>query len=267
VLEAPPEKKAAAAGSPAWMTTFADLMSLLMCFFVLLLSFSEMDLQKYKQVAGSMAQAFGVQREIKGRESPMGTSFVAREFAPGKPEPSPIKVLQQKSSHLLPHLDAGQDEQKRLKKILQSVKAGLAEEIRKGSVSIETEGNRVIIRIQEKSSFASGSAEVLGQFMPTLAKIARVLTDVPGEIVVAGHTDNIPISSGRFRSNWELSASRAVTVLQAILANADIPAERLRVEGHGDIHPLAPNDTPDGRALNRRVEISLIQTSDSSPPA
>lgn len=261
--EAPPGKKTAAAGSPAWMTTFADLMSLLMCFFVLLLSFSEMDLQKYKQVAGSMAQAFGVQRKIKGPDSPMGTSFVAREFSPGRPDPTPIKMLQQKSSHLLPHLDVGQPDKNRIQDVLQNIKAGLADEIRKGSVSVETEGDRVIIRIQEKSSFASGSAEVIGQFTPTLAKIARVLTDIPGEIVVAGHTDNVPISRGRFRSNWELSASRAVTVLQAILANADIPAERLRVEGHGDVQPLASNDTPEGRALNRRVEVSVIQVADS----
>ena len=80
----------APAGLPAWMGTFADLMSLLMCFFVLLLSFSEMDVLKYKQLAGSMRDAFGVQREINVKDIPKGTSIIAKEFSPGRPEPTPI---------------------------------------------------------------------------------------------------------------------------------------------------------------------------------
>ena len=93
--EAPPQEEDA--GAPAWVMTFADLMSLLMCFFVLLLSFSEMDLQKYKQVAGSMKNAFGVQREIKTMEMPKGTSVIAQEFSPGRPSPTPLNVIRQNS--------------------------------------------------------------------------------------------------------------------------------------------------------------------------
>ena len=86
------------AGAPAWVMTFADLMSLLMCFFVLLLSFSEMDAAKYKQVAGSMKHAFGVQREIKVKESPKGVSIIAKEFSPGKPQPTMERVLRQQTT-------------------------------------------------------------------------------------------------------------------------------------------------------------------------
>ncbi|MFT6438202.1 MAG: chemotaxis protein MotB, partial [Candidatus Azotimanducaceae bacterium] len=82
-------------GIPAWMATFADLMSLLMCFFVLLLSFSEMDVEKYKQVAGSMKNAFGVQSQVKVMDIPKGTSIIAQEFSPGKPQPSQIKTVNQ----------------------------------------------------------------------------------------------------------------------------------------------------------------------------
>jgi len=85
------------AGAPAWMATFADLMALLMCFFVLLLSFSEMDVQKYKQVAGSMADAFGVQNEVAATAIPMGTSIIAQEFSSGRPQPSPDNVVQQQT--------------------------------------------------------------------------------------------------------------------------------------------------------------------------
>ena len=90
-------KKEESTGAPAWVMTFADLMSLLMCFFVLLLSFSEMDLQKYKQVAGSMKNAFGVQREIKSMAMPKGTSVIAQEFSPGRPSPTPLNVIRQNS--------------------------------------------------------------------------------------------------------------------------------------------------------------------------
>ena len=92
--EAPP-KKDDGGGSPAWVMTFADLMSLLMCFFVLLLSFSEMDLLKFKQIAGSMKSAFGVQREIKTEEAPKGTSVIAREFSPGTPSPTLMNEIRQ----------------------------------------------------------------------------------------------------------------------------------------------------------------------------
>ena len=92
-----PPKKQESKGAPAWVTTFADLMSLLMCFFVLLLSFSEMDLNKYKQVAGSMRNAFGVQREIKTMAMPKGTSVIAQEFSPGRPSPTPLNVIRQNS--------------------------------------------------------------------------------------------------------------------------------------------------------------------------
>ncbi|MAG75486.1 MAG: flagellar motor protein MotB [Colwelliaceae bacterium] len=96
----PPECKCPPAGLPAWMGTFADLMSLLMCFFVLLLSFSEMDVLKFKQIAGSMKFAFGVQNKIEVKDIPKGTSIIAQEFRPGKPEPTPIEVIQQQTMEM-----------------------------------------------------------------------------------------------------------------------------------------------------------------------
>ena len=96
----PPECKCPPPGLPAWMGTFADLMSLLMCFFVLLLSFSEMDVLKFKQIAGSMKFAFGVQNKIEVKDIPKGTSIIAQEFRPGKPEPTPIEVIQQQTMEM-----------------------------------------------------------------------------------------------------------------------------------------------------------------------
>lgn len=252
--EAAPKKRKAA-GAPAWMTTFADLMSLLLCFFVLLLSFSEIDIQKYRQLAGSLASAFGVQRDIAVRGMPMGTSFIAQEFSPGRTDPTPINTVQQMTSPVHPHLDTG----RRIQAIVNHLRTTLDAEIRKGFIEIETQEQKIIIRIQEKGSFPSGSAELMEVFKPTVAKIGKALQDIPGLIVVAGHTDNIPIASERFRSNWELSSSRAVTVVHELFRSSAIPMERFRIEGYGEVTPLTPNDTPENRALNRRVEITLEQ--------
>lgn len=257
-----PQKESKKAGSPAWMATFADLMALLMCFFVLLLSFSEIDLQKYKQVAGSMAQAFGVQDDFFASKIPKGTSFVAREYSPGRPDPKPIKLtphastgLQNASSSSRIHKAAMQ----RVKALAERIRNSLRQEIHHGMVDVETEDLKIIIRIREKNVFPSGSTDLMGDFKSVITKIARILLETPGQIVVAGHTDNVPIRGSRFRSNWELSASRAVTVVHELLKAAPINEKRFRVEGHGEMRPLKANDSVANRALNRRVEIVLEQ--------
>ena len=127
---------------------------------------------------------------------------------------------------------------------------------------METDEERIIIRIREKGSFPSGSAVLIGDFEPIVAKISGVLKKTDGKLIVAGHTDNIPIANARFRSNWELSAARAVSVLHHLLATKDIEPDRFLIEGYGDSQPVASNDTRLNRALNRRVEIVLIKGTD-----
>lgn len=266
-------------GLPPWLATFADLMALLMCFFVLLLSFSEMDVIKYKQVAGSMREAFGVQREVESDIMPKGTSVVAQEFSPGKPQPTPIEQMrQQTTDETRDNLDwsdsekkdpgEGEQEEEALDPELveddaqqRFIREALQEEVERGLVEIETEPGTTIIRIQEKGSFPSGRADLTSEFEPVMAKIAGVLEATEGGISVAGHTDDVPISTRRFRSNWELSAARSVTVAHALLRYAELDPDRFRVEGYADAEPLAPNATSRGRALNRRVEI-LVRTPD-----
>lgn len=272
-------------GLPAWMGTFADLMSLLMCFFVLLLSFSEMDAMKFKRLAGSMAQAFGVQNKLNVTDVPKGTSIIAQEFSPSIPEPTPINEIWQKTSDLTESsldfdcteqfdVEQGEDNKEagtkaRLKEKLEELikqteqqAANLAEalhdQIVRGEVEVETRGRQIIIRIREKGSFKSGSAELADDYHDVLAEISAVLRTSPGKIQVQGHTDNVPISSGRFRSNWELSSSRAVSVAHELMKDA-IDPKRFEVTGFADIHPLVPNDSAANRARNRRVEIVIQQ--------
>ncbi len=266
------EVKCPPPGAPAWLATFADLMSLLMCFFVLLLAFSEMDALKFKQLAGSMSQAFGVQREVKTKEIPKGTSIIAKEFTPGRPTPTPLKVMRQHTTNdRKNNLDfrKGPDRSGSEKtkgdaiKRLEQLKKALKDQIGKGEIEVSGDNERTIIRIREKGSFSSGSATLNSKFLPVLKKIASAVEQTPGKIHISGHTDNIPISTYKFRSNWELSSARAVSILDQILRYKNIPGERIVIQGYADTVPLVPNTTPKNRAINRRVEIEVIKQTET----
>ena len=255
--EPPPDK-----GVPAWVMTFADLMTLLMCFFVLLLAFSEMDVQKFKQLSGSMKEAFGVQTEVKVKSIPKGTSLIAQEFSPGKPEKTALNEVRQFTIDSNRNtLDALNREIAETREHAKKLRLALRDEIAKGAVAIETDGKKIIIRILENASFDSGKADVKPQFKPVLAKITRLLDNAFGEITISGHTDNVPISNDEFSSNWDLSTNRAVRVAHEILSRARINEKRITVTGHADTQPVAPNDTPENRAKNRRVDISIVRGS------
>ncbi len=271
-------------GAPPWMATFADLMSLLMTFFVLLLSFSEMDVEKYKQIAGSMKMAFGVQDEVSLEDIPKGTSVVAQEFSPGKTDPTPVETVRQITADpSKPSLRTGAEDgaSARPEASREALKAELREllaktredaeklemilqnEVSNGKVDIETDGRSITIRIRENGSFPSGSATLDRNFVPTLNKLREALRDIEGKISVEGHTDDVPVSGGMFRSNWELSASRALSVTHQLVADGGLDDERLMVVGYADTRPFTVNDTPGGRALNRRVELVIRQGLDN----
>ena len=257
-------------GIPAWVMTFADLMSLLMCFFVLLLSFSEIDAQKFKQIAGELSAAFGVQREVPALEIPMGTSPIFDKFSPGKPEPTPVDSVRQQTTEQDPKLETLREEleadvqkqvqdttKEQIDTSMDALRDVLENELAQGRMQLENDRKRIIIRVEEKGSFPSGSAEMTPEFQDMLDRIATVLAELPGEITIEGHTDNIPINTSRFQSNWDLSAARASSVANALLYNETIKPERMRVQGYAETRPRASNEWPETRALNRRVEIIL----------
>lgn len=247
------------ASAPEWMATFADLMSLMMCFFVLLLSFSEMDVIKYKQVAGSLKAAFGVQRDIDAQQDPLGTSIIMQEFSPAQPQPTVVnEVRQQTTDDSKRHLEildpAVEDAQDKAEDLKQELKKEIAE----GLLEINTIDDQVIIRIREKGSFPSASARIDPPFKAELMKIADALNQVEGRILIAGHTDDVPIETLEFPSNWVLSAARAASVAHTMTQKGGIAPERVEIRAYGDNRPLEANETPEGRASNRRVEIVVL---------
>ena len=256
-------QKAESGGVPAWVMTFADLMTLLMCFFVLLLAFSEMDAAKFKQLSGSMKEAFGVQSEIEVRTIPKGTSVVAQEFSPGKPDPTALNQVRQftidSNRNTLDALDRELKEIKETRDHARRLRMALKDEIKNGNVSIQTEGMKVIVHIMENASFDSGMADLRATFMPALKKIGNLIDNNSGEVTVSGHTDNVPISTSRFRSNWDLSTSRAVSVAHELLQVSKLEPRNVIVTGHADTRPRAPNDSAENRAKNRRVDIAIVR--------
>lgn len=284
-------------GLPAYMGTFADLMSLLMCFFVLLLSFSEMDVQKFKQIAGSMAFAFGVQNKIEVKDIPKGTSVIAMEFRPGRPEPTPIDTIQQQTIDMTLQtieFQAGKEdssggvqeqrgeqtggasnntdaqssaatgeaqgqEQEQTNELAKKIAEQMQEQIQDGAIELESLGQQIIIRIKENGSFPSGSTFLQPRFKPIIQQIGAILRDIPGEVTVSGHTDNDQVSDELNSNNWELSSKRAVSVAVELLNGTGLDKNRLVVVGHADTRPLVDNDTEQNRKRNRRVEISILQ--------
>ena len=232
--EAPPITEEVEEGAPAWVITFGDLMSLLLCFFVLLLSFSEMDRNRYRVVSGSVKNAFGIQRKKPVFESPKGSKMIAREFD----QAIILTKIEDVVKSIIKELDGEHEEFK-------------------GLVEVESTENEVTIRMMGEATFDTGKADLRSNFIPLLQEIAHVLAKTRGEIIVAGHTDNVPLVGGPFGSNLGLSMAWAGAVAEFLLRSSSIDPKRLSTMGFGEYRPLASNDTATGRQKNRRVEIIL----------
>jgi chemotaxis protein MotB len=229
-------------GTPAWVITFGDLMSLLLCFFVLLLSFSEMDRNKYRIVSGSMKNAFGIQSKKPIFESPRGQKLISKEFDQA------IVLI-------------------KVQDVIDPIKQELEDDFQefKASVDVVVDEKEVTIRMMGEATFNTGQSKLRKEFEPLLLKIGEVLSKTKGEIIIAGHTDNVPLIGGQYRSNLGLSMARAGTVAEYLLKSTSIDPKRLSTMGFGEYRPLASNDTARGRKKNRRVEIIVsIKKSDSN---
>ena len=258
-------------GAPSWMVTFADLMTLLMCFFVLLVAFSELDIQRYRMIAGSMKMAFGVQREFRGIDIPKGTALLAAAPNPGKPARAPNNKEKQKvvdeAPETLESKSADEDaEDEKISSNVERIVEVMAEEVESGIVHVEGLDDRIVIRIDERGSFGAGSHTLRPQFRKLLQQLGLLLEEMEGTISVGGHTDDKPIRSKGHRSNWDLSAKRAVSVVHELMESTEIPVYRFIAQGHAHSRPLVPNDTPEHRAINRRVEITIEQRAGDSSP-
>ncbi len=225
-------------GSASWVLTFADLMSLLLCFFILLFAMAELDVKKFSEVAQALAGALGGGKVIYIRDS--GSTAADLQ------SPAFVKESQQRIE---------------TEYYAAELRKELDEEIKQKKLKVEDVGQIITIHILQNGSFEPASATLDPAFLDTAKKIRDALVDIPGNLTVAGHTDNQPISTDRFLSNWELSGSRAFSVIHELLKDGVLAPKRFVLAGHADTQPRASNDSEEDREKNRRVEIIIDQRS------
>ena len=375
-------------GAPAWMATFADMATLLMAFFVLILSFAEFNVPKFKQISGSLKEAFGVQKVVPVVEQPKGTTVIELNFSPN-PEPSLSTTLRQQTTELQkPELElktetekspegtgdekksqsdfegaGGEGEEqvdaqelaKQLKKAIdtgevtvetlgenvvinfpeektsdedvstmiaetlealneareksgasesevlfggieqeleklaaaideslpqdgqgkggsssedseeeqiasrttEELTVALKEQIDQGLIEVEQREGKVFVTVGSGGAFPSGTADLTEEAQRIIDRIALSAMSPDSSIKVTGHTDDVPISNGQFRDNWDLGAGRAASVVQAIQNTGLIMGDRLEAVSKGEMEPIADNTTAAGREKNRRIEIEI----------
>ena len=267
-----PKEKPCPAGAPMWMVTFADLMALLLTLFVLLLTFANMDVVKFKKIAGSMKDALGVQKieqlsgmiEIDGNLIAKHASNVeiTQEVSQEQPTstldnetPAPPPPPTERQSDIPFRIDKPPAIEDRLMKALEQT---VSEQLGGTGVHVQRNGDEVIIRFPSQVTFRSGSDQLSMAIDPALLKIGDILAQYPGSVTVSGHTDDVPLSGGgRFASNWGLSAGRATSVAERLLEKTPIDPKRVSISGFADTRPLVANDSAEHRAINRRVEITI----------
>lgn len=234
----PPEEPPGDEGLPAWMATFADMVTLLLCFFVLLLSFAEQSEDKYRDALGSLKGAFGVKelRAVSDDMAHFNTSNTAKELAA-------------KISH----------DERLLLGVIMRIKSLIEDEdvkLKEG-IGVTADRDGVIFSATASAIFKPGSADLSDEADRILDKVIKVLKDYRLNLVVRGHTDNKPISTAKFPSNWELSAARAAVALDYIVNKGHIEISRAKAVGYADTRPAASNDTQENRMKNQRVEFYL----------
>ncbi len=257
-------RKSKKSGGTGWIVTFADLMTLLLTFFILLLSFSEMDSEKYKAIAETMAVSFGV-AWIQGDKAGGQLSLIDSDTIPPPTTEKetiaePVVVPPEKPS-IIDDVEIGQPAKVKinagLEALAEELVQKLEQEIIANALDVSFDTEKVIVRFSEEATFTSGSEKLKGDMLPIIDKIVTALAHCEGDIIVSGYTDDQPITSGRFRSNWDLSAARAVSVVHQLVLEQKISTDRVMAAGHAETNPLVSNNTPENRAKNRRVEIKI----------
>jgi chemotaxis protein MotB len=213
------------------MTTYGDMVTLLLCFFVLLYSYSVIDVQKFQQIISSIQITFLGERGI------METSL----------DPSSGEQIELQVDHKFQDVLV----------TYQAIKEYLREEGLEDTIKIRIEERGVVLEIQDRVLFDSAQAELRPEAEALLVKVAGILERLPNQVIVEGHTDNVPINTPLYPSNWELSVARAVRVVRYLSEREGLEPKRFIATGYGEYQPVATNRTPEGRAQNRRVNIVI----------
>ena len=223
----------AKAGSPEWMATYGDMVTLLLCFFVLLFSFATLDVQKFRAIAQSMNGSLGVlDSGMTLSMEPLINSF---------PSDSPTEEVEE------------------FQKLYEEMSEYIKENNLESSIVLMLDERGLLVRFMDNVLFDSGKADLTPKAREIINKVAEIIRQNDKNVRVEGHTDNVPINTFRFPSNWELSTTRAVNVVKYLVEECDIEAKRMSASGYSDQHPIDDNTTHTGRQKNRRVDMVILR--------
>ncbi len=222
-----------------WIVTYSDLVTLLLCFFVLLFSFSEIDARKFEAIVRSFQGSLGI---LEGGKTIDEDQFVNQASQSNR-------------------LFREQEEAESMDWLYQRLGSFIQENNLDATVILGIEERGLIIRFTDQVLFDSGKAVIKKEAREIMTTIGEILKQSEKYIRVEGHTDNVPINTSKYPSNWELSTARAVNVVKFFIEDSDIPPERLSAAGYGEYHPIVPNDSSENRQKNRRVDVVILKAS------
>jgi chemotaxis protein MotB len=226
-----------------WLVSYADFITLLFGLFVVMFAFARADQKKQAQVSKAIDSGFKQMGAFGGEN---------QEGAPGSGGGAPANTVM--DTNVVSPAQVKED----LERIRRDLAATLSAQVAAHTVSLEMGRDGLVISLREAGFFESGSAVPKPEALPTLRQIADKLGSTPYDLRIEGHTDNVPIHTAEFDSNWELSAARATHIARLFLDMKAIPADHLSAAGYAEFHPVASNDTAGGRAENRRVDLVVM---------
>lgn len=222
-----------------WLLSYADFMTLLMIFFVVMFSMSSVDASKYKEVSESLRVSMGGGKSIIGNENAVSVTETSKPVNPDI---------------------AAKDEEAKLKDLKSKVDKYLGQNGMQDSVSTQIDERGLVVSLNDTLFFDSGRAEVKPESQKKIIEIGKILNELGNYMRVEGHTDNVPISNGQFSSNWKLSCARAANVTEFFISNCGIQPQKLSAVGYGEYRPIADNSTEEGKSKNRRVDIIIVNS-------
>lgn len=249
-------KKRTDKGAPKWMVTYSDMVTLILVFFILLFSMSQIDSVKFEALAESFKNQmiFDFYPSPVPMENPTEKTETQENGDMSSEFETPAEVKNKSDQ-----VQTAAVEKDKLDQLLQEVEAFLDKNNLNNVISANRTDRGVVLVLQEKVLFESAEAEIIDSGKPFLNKVGTLLDNIPNPVLVEGHTDNRAISNFRFPSNWELSGARASGVIRYLIENKDLAPQRFSAVGYGDTRPLVENNSPENWKKNRRVEMVILE--------
>lgn len=247
-------------GAPEWLTTYSDLVTLLLTFFVLLFSMATIDKQRFVEVADSLSRSMLKMNNGDSILPGQGNNIMVVDFA----DPKTVDEYEQTEKYIEDAEEMVVDAQQKIEDAKldlskEEIKKTVLDEGLSKDVQVVEEKDYLLVRLDSEVFFDSGSIEIKPQGRKVLDSLAPTLNAIDNEIIIAGHTDNVPVKTGIYQSNWELSTARATHVVKYFVDNLHMNPIRLTATGNGEYRPIGDNNTEEGRRKNRRIEIKILK--------